>query len=269
MPEPANGPPVPLRAIIVDDEPLARDCVRIGLEGVDGITVVAECSDGGQAVEAIRRHDPDLVFLDVQMPGTSGFEVIERIGVEEMPVVVFVTAFEEHALRAFEVHAVDYLLKPFDDDRIRAAVRHARQQLLARRDGELGRRLAALMQEFQPFAGRAATHEPPMGRLNRIAVRQDDRITFVTTDDVDWFEASGNNVRLHVGNQTHEIRSTMRRLVEELDPERFIRIHRSTIVNVQRIKEVQPWVGGDYLAILRDGQQLKVSRNYRQRLLGR
>jgi len=260
----------PLRALIIDDEPLARDCVRLALQEEDGIEVVGECHDGTAAVEAIRRHDPDLVFLDVQMPGLSGFEVIERIGVDEMPAVIFITAYEEHALRAFEVHAADYLLKPFEDQRVREAIRHAKRQLLARREGELGRRLAALLSEFKGLTEtpEAAGDEGP-GTLSRIAVRSDDRITFVAATDVDWFEASGNNVRLHVGKDVYEIRSTMRRLVESLDPEIFIRIHRSAIVNVQRVKEVQPWVGGDYLAILRDGQQLKVSRNYRRRLLGR
>ncbi len=259
----------PLRALVIDDEPLARDCVRLALEEEDGIEVVAECHDGSAAVEAIRRHDPDLVFLDVQMPGLSGFEVIERIGADQMPAVIFITAYEEHALRAFEVHAADYLLKPFEDQRVREAIRHAKRQLLARREGELGRRLAALLSEFRGLTDSADDSAANQGMLNRIAVRTADRITFVSSSDVDWFEASGNNVRLHVGRDTYEIRSTMRRLVESLDPELFIRIHRSAIVNVQRVKEVQPWVGGDYLAILKDGQQLKVSRNYRRRLLGR
>lgn len=258
-----------LRVVIVDDEPLGRDCVRLGLEGLDGVTIMAECANGGDAVRAIRRFEPDLVFLDVQMPGVSGFDVIDRVGTDAMPVVIFVTAFEEHALRAFDVHAVDYLLKPFDDERIHRAVQHVRRDILARREGELGRRLSALVREFAPAESGVPIANGRAGPLTRLAIREDDRITFVETEDVDWFEASGNNVRLHVGTRTYQIRSTMCRLSDQLDPERFVRIHRSTIVNVRRIKEVQPWVGGDYIAILRDGSQLKVSRNYRQRLLGR
>jgi two-component system LytT family response regulator len=260
-----------VRVAVVDDEPLARDCIRLPLEGLDDVVVVAEAADGQEAVNAIRRVAPDVVFLDVQMPGLSGFDVIRHIGVENMPVVVFVTAFEEHALKAFDVHAVDYLLKPFDDARLLEALDRARHQLLARREGELSRRLNALLAEFgseSPAGGPGGVAGSSPG-TSRFAIRADDCITFVETDAVDWFEAAGNNVRLHVGAATHQIRSTMRRLMEDLDPDRFVRIHRSTIVNVRRIKEVQPWVGGDYLAILLDGTQLKVSRNYRQRLLGR
>jgi len=251
-----------LRALIVDDEPLARDCVRLALDNEDDIEVIAECADGDEAIAAIDELEPDVVFLDVQMPGTTGFDVVQTIGPSEMPAVVFVTAFDEHALRAFEVHALDYVLKPFDDERFADAVEHARRTIRGRREEESFRRgLSALLDEVGGRGGgerRFAT---------RLMVRLRDRIHFVRTEDVDWFEAAGNYVRLHAGDKSHLIRSTMSALEEQLDPTRFVRIHRSTIVNLDRIKEVQPWAGGDYLAILKDGRQLKISRGYRDALL--
>ena len=250
-----------VRALIVDDEPLARDCVRLALERQPGIEVVGECADGEQAVEAILAERPDLVFLDVQMPGLDGFGVLERVGVERMPAVVFVTAFDEHALRAFTVHAADYVLKPFDDARFADAVRHARRQLRPGGQDELRRRLEALLAE----AKGAATPAPPFA--TRLMVTVKDRIRFVRTEDVEWLEAAGNYVRIHTGGQSHLVRATLAGLAEQLDPARFVRIHRSTVVNVDRIREVQQWFGGDYLAILEDGHQLRVSRSYRDALL--
>ena len=253
-----------LRALIVDDEPLARDNVRLALEKELDVEVVAECSDGDSAIEAIRELEPDVVFLDVQMPGTGGFDVVQEIGPEEMPAVVFVTAFDEHALRAFEVHALDYVLKPFDDDRFSDAVEHARRTLRLRRDEESFRRgLTGLMTDVH--GGQDGSGRPRFA--SRLMVRLRDRIHFVRTEDVDWFEAAGNYVRLHVADRSHLIRSTMSAIEERLDPQQFVRIHRSTIVNVDRIKEIQPWAGGDYLAILKSGQQLRISRGYRDALL--
>ena len=253
-----------LRALIVDDEPLARDNVRLALEKELDVEVIAECADGESAIEAIRELEPDVVFLDVQMPGTGGFDVVNEIGPEEMPAVVFVTAFDEHALRAFEVHALDYVLKPFDDDRFSDAVEHARRTLRMRRDEESFRRgLSALMTDVN--GGQDGSGRPRFA--SRLMVRLRDRIHFVRTEDVDWFEAAGNYVRLHVADRSHLIRSTMSAIEERLDPQQFVRIHRSTIVNVDRIKEIQPWAGGDYLAILKGGQQLRISRGYRDALL--
>ena len=250
-----------VRALIVDDEPLARDCVRLALVDAD-VTVVGECGDGESAVEAIARLAPDLVFLDVQMPGLDGFDVVDRVGPERMPAVIFVTAYDEHALRAFEVHALDYVLKPFDDRRLRRALAHARRFL--DRDGEtLARRLDAVLAAHRERRASDAAPRP----VTRFTVREDDRVRFVSAADVDWFEAAGNKVVLHVGDRTYAIRATMRSVLEALDPARFTRIHRSTIVNVDRIHEVQPWFGGDYVAILRDGRKLRVSRNYREDLL--
>jgi len=281
--------------LIVDDEPLARDCMRLALRGASGVKIVAECGDGASAVEAIRRHEPDVVFLDVQMPGLDGFAVLERIEAAAMPVVVFVTAFDSHAIRAFEVHALDYVLKPFPDERLVAALDRARATIQERRNGELGRRLAEFVQSWQAggFTARPgplgieasstpASRNSSMERLEpseelehevaesrrvgaasyivRFAVRSDGRVRFVAAADVDWIEADGNYMVLHVGETRHRLRASLAGLTEGLDPKQFVRIHRSVIVNVDRIREVQPWFGGDYIAILRTGAKLRVSR---------
>ncbi|HET8763498.1 MAG TPA: LytTR family DNA-binding domain-containing protein [Gemmatimonadales bacterium] len=246
-----------IRTLIVDDEPLARDCVRLALEQQDDVTVIGECADGASAVDAIRAQDPDLVFLDVQMPGLDGFGVIERIGAESMPPVLFVTAYDKHALRAFAVHALDFLLKPFDDERFRDALDHARRHLSA--EGRLGMRdaLAGLLESRQGAARHA----------RRIMVQEQERIRFVPVETVDWFEADRNYVLLHCGKDVFRVRMTLTSLQAELDPSRFIRVHRSTVLNLDRIREVQPWFGGDYVALLKDDQQVRVSRRFREGLL--
>ncbi|MFL5578416.1 MAG: LytR/AlgR family response regulator transcription factor [Gemmatimonadaceae bacterium] len=266
-----------LRVVIVDDEPLARDCMRLALRGAADVSVVAECADGVAAVEAIRARAPDVVFLDVQMPGLDGFGVIDGVGVAAMPVVVFVTAYDAHAIRAFEVHALDYVLKPFDDRRLLAALARARAAVRDRRQGELGRRLAEVVRDWSEGApgtaasDAAAADQPgdewesrPAARgayIARFAVRDPEgRVRFVATADVDWIEADGNYMVLHVGEARHRLRAALRQVIGELDPRRFVRIHRSAIVNVERIREVQPWFGGDYIAILRTGAKLRVSR---------
>lgn len=262
-----------VRAVIVDDEPLARDCVRIALEAIPEVEVVAECGDGLAAVSSIRNLEPDLVLLDVQMPGLDGFGVIEEVGVDEMPMVVFITAYDEHALRAFEIHAVDYLLKPFDDERFRDAVRHALERIQLRRTESLSVRLAAVLREMPPGleAESGVTEGAPASGADRYArrilVKRRDRFRFIEVRDVDYFEAAGNYVRVHAGEATHLMRATLSGTLERLDPARFARIHRSTIVNLDRIREIQPWVGGDYIAILEDGRELRVSRTYREALL--
>lgn len=220
------------------------------------VEVVGECSDGGQAVSAIQQHAPDLVFLDVQMPGCDGFEVIRHIGADRMPTVIFVTAYDEYALRAFEVHALDYLLKPFGKERFQQTLRHAREALERRRAGDLGRRLLALVHDIKP--------EPQ--RVERLVVKSGGRVFFLRTDDIDWIEAAGNYVRLHLGSESHLFRETMNRMEARLDGRRFARIHRSRIVNTERIKELQPWFNGDYVVVLRDGTRLTLSRGYREKL---
>jgi two-component system LytT family response regulator len=245
-----------IRTLVVDDEPIARERVLSFLQQEDDVEVVGECGDGAQAVAAIQHQVPDLVFLDVQMPGVDGFGVIEAIGAEKMPTVVFVTAYDEYALRAFEVHALDYLLKPFGRDRFRQTLTHARAHLERRRAGDLGRRLLALVNDIKP--------EAP--KLDRLIVKSGGRVFFLRTGDLDWIEAAGNYVRLHLGEESHLFRETMNRMEARLDPKRFVRIHRSRIVNTERIKELQPWFNGEYVVVLRDGARLPLSRGYRDKL---
>ena len=235
-----------IRALVVDDEPIARERVLSLLQQEEDVEVVAECGDGPQAVSAIQHHTPDLVFLDVQMPGLDAFGVINAIGAERMPTVIFVTAYDEYALRAFEVHALDYLLKPFGRDRFRETLKHARSSLERRRAGDLGRRLLALVNDIKP--------EAP--KLDRLVVKSGGRVFFLRTDDLDWIEAAGNYVRLHLGEEAHLFRETMTRMEARLDTRRFVRIHRSRIVNTERIKELQPWFNGEYVVVLRNGTRL-------------
>jgi two-component system LytT family response regulator len=257
-----------MRVVIVDDEPLGRDCVRLALAGEPDVTIAAECQTGEEAIRAIEAHRPDLVFLDIQMPGMDGFAVIEQLGPERMPLIVFVTAHDMHALRAFGVHAFDYLLKPFDDGRFRAAVARARAQLDTVAAGDFGRRLRTLLAEVRGVAPLQGDDEAgAASRAVRFAVRQDERLFFVRAADVDYFEAAGNYVRLHVKDRAYDIRATLRSLVTQLDPARFVRVHKSAIVNLDRIREVQPWFGGDYVAILQTGARVRVSRTYARALL--
>ena len=245
-----------IRALVVDDEPIARERVLSLLQQEEDMEVVAECGDGPQAVSAIQHHTPDLVFLDVQMPGLDAFGVINAIGAERMPTVIFITAYDEYALRAFEVHALDYLLKPFGRERFRETLKHARASLERRRAGDLGRRLLALVNDIKP--------EAP--KLDRLVVKSGGRVFFLRTDDLDWIEAAGNYVRLHVGQDGHLLRETMNSIEARLNPETFFRIHRSHIVNIERIKELQPWFNGEYVVILRNGTRLTLSRGYREKL---
>jgi two-component system LytT family response regulator len=245
-----------IRTLVVDDEPMARERVLALLRHEQDVEVVGECSDGTQAVAAIQEHSPDLVFLDVQMPGLDGFGVIEAMGAEKMPTVIFVTAYDEYALRAFEVHALDYLLKPFGRDRFRQTLDHARASLERRRAGDLGRRLLALVNDIKP--------EP--ARLDRLIVKSGGRVFFLRTEEIDWIEAAGNYVRLHLGEESHLFRETMNRMESRLDPKRFARIHRSRIVNTERIKELQPWFNGEYVVVLSNGTRLPLSRGYRDKL---
>ena len=245
-----------IRTLVVDDEPMGRERVRSLLQHEEDVEIVGECSDGAQAIVAIQQHAPDLVFLDVQMPGATGFGVIDAVGPERMPNVIFVTAYDEYALKAFEYHALDYLLKPFNRDRFQETLKHARASLERRRAGDLGRRLLALVNDIKP--------ETP--RLERLVVKSGGRVFFLRTDDIDWIEAAGNYVRLHLGEESHLFRETMNRMEARLDARRFVRIHRSRIVNSERIKELQPWFNGEYVVILRNGTRLTLSRGYRDRL---
>jgi two-component system, LytTR family, response regulator len=246
-----------IRALIVDDEPLARERMRTLLGAEADVDVVGEARDGVEAVEAILSQSPDLVFLDVHMPKLDGFEVIQTVGLDRMPPVVFVTAYDQHALRAFEVQALDYLLKPFDSDRFQSALKRVRRQIDSQESGDLGRRLLALVRDLK-------SERPP--RSDRLVVKSGGRLFFLRADEIDWIEAAGNYVRLHVGAEGHLLRETMNSIESRLNPETFFRIHRSHIVNIERIKELQPWFNGEYVVILRNGARLTLSRGYREKL---
>jgi two-component system LytT family response regulator len=245
-----------VRVLVADDEPLARERLRTLLAREEWVDLVAECPNGTEAIDAIGRLQPDLVLLDIQMPGASGFEVIEAVGPERMPLVVFVTAFDRYALRAFDVHALDYLLKPFDRERFHEALLRARQHLERRGTGDLERRLLELVQDLKPSSQ----------RLERFVIKSGGRVFFVRSEEIDWIEAAGNYVKLHVGNDTHLFRETMNALEAQLDPDTFFRIHRSHIVNIERVKELQPWFNGEYVVFLRSGTRLTLSRGYREKL---
>jgi two-component system, LytTR family, response regulator len=250
----------PIRAVLVDDEPLALRRLRRLLAGERDIQIVDECTDGKKAAEAIGRHAPDLVFLDIQIPELDGFQVLESLSAEQLPVVVFVTAYDEHALRAFDAHALDYLLKPVARERFRESLDRARERVLERRAaGVVDARLLALH-------GERVAHRDDGRSLTRIAVKGSGRAFFVRTDDVDWIEAADNYVRLHVGPTSHLVRESLRTLEGKLDPELFLRVHRSAIVNIDAIRELQPWFHGDHVIILRSGTRLTCSRRYDERL---
>jgi len=249
----------PIRALIVDDEPLAREGIRDLIEDADGVAVVGECGNGRDALSSIRGDGPDLVFLDVQMPEMDGFQVLEALEPEEVPVVIFVTAYDEHALRAFEFHALDYLLKPIDPERFATALNRARQQLALREKSEATDRIMAML--------RRQRSGPEY--LDRFLIKSRGRVHFIAATDIDWIEAAGNYVKLHAGADNHLIRETMAALEEKLDPGQFLRIHRSSIVNIDRVKELHPMFNGEYAVLLRDGTELTLSRTYRSKLQGR
>jgi len=245
-----------IQALIVDDEPLARDRLQKLLDADPDVTVLGQCSNGKEAVKTIRTEKPDLVFLDVQMPELDGFGVIAALEPDQIPLVIFVTAHDKFALKAFEVHALDFLLKPFDRDRFQTALKRAKDRIRQKRPGELDQRIAALIAEIKPEAK----------ALERMAVKTSGRVIFVKTSDIDWIEAADNYVNLHVGNESHLHRETLTALAERLPPKKFMRISRSTIVNVDRIKELQPLFHGEYAVILRNGTTLTLSRSYRDAL---
>jgi two-component system LytT family response regulator len=249
-----------IRALIVDDEPLARERIRDLLQADPEIRIVGECSNGREALDAFSEKSPDLVFLDVQMPDLDGFGVIEAADPLSLPVIVFVTAYDEYAVKAFEVHALDYILKPFDRDRFHAAL--TRAKLAVGTDGrDLDQRLVALLEELQD----------KKKHLSRIVVKSGGRIFFVRSEEIDWIEAAGNYVELHVGRDSHLLRETMSALESRLDPKTFLRIHRRIIVNLERIKQFEGVSHGEYVVVLKDGTRLSSSRGYReglQKLLG-
>ena len=245
-----------IRALIVDDEPLARDGVRLHLEEHDDVEVIGECGSGEAAVVAIENDAPDLVFLDVQMPGLDGFGVIEAIAADRLPAIVFVTAYDQFALRAFETHALAYLLKPFETERFNRALDRVRTQLRAKTKEIVDEKLRDLV----------ASLSGKERYLERLVARTSGRILILRVEDVDWIEAAANYVRVHIGPKQYLVRETMTHLEARLNPDRFLRIHRSIIVRKDRIKELEPLFQGDYSIILVDGTRLTSSRGYRERI---
>lgn len=251
-----------IKALIVDDEPLARRNIRLLLKEDPQIELIGECGSGAEALKAIQKQPPDLLFLDIQMPLMNGFEVLEKIDAAQIPAIVFVTAFDQYAIKAFEVHALDYLLKPFDDARFEKALRQAKSQIEQREMNELSRRLVALLEDRDAQPPKAQRS----GYISRLMVKSASRVFFLKVDEIDWVEAADYYVKLHVGRKAHLLRETMSDMEAKLDPEKFLRIHRSTIVNLDRVKEMHAHFNGEYLVILHDGTELKLSRSRREQL---
>ena len=242
---------MPLRVIVADDEPLARARLRRLLSAEADVEIVAECSDGASAAEAIRRFRPDVVLLDIQMPELDGFEVIEDLDGARPPAVIFVTAYDRHAIRAFDAAALDYLLKPVEAPRLHRAIERARVHV---RQGDIEGKLASILANVR--GGR--------GTIDRIAVRGRGRVAFIRTSDVLWIEAAGNYARVHAASETALVRDTLTNLEAKLDDRHFVRIHRSTIVNIAKVKELRPWFAGDYVVVMEDGKELTLSRTHRE-----
>jgi two-component system, LytTR family, response regulator len=245
-----------VRVLIVDDEPIAREGVRVQLLKDSNVDIVAECGNGLDAIAAIQEFSPNVVFLDVQMPGMSGFEVLEAVGLANMPAVVFVTAYDKYALQAFDVNAVDYLLKPFDAERFQRAFQRALRSLQKQSVEAINQRLQKLLESLHPNRK----------YLDRLVVKSGGRIFFLQASEIDWIEAADNYVSLHLGNETHLIRETLGGLEARLNPDEFVRIRHSQIVNVKRIKELHPLFKGEFEIVLHSGAKLTSSRRYRQRL---
>ncbi|HEY2851993.1 MAG TPA: LytTR family DNA-binding domain-containing protein [Gemmatimonadaceae bacterium] len=254
-----------ITVIVVDDENIARRRLVRLLEESGEATVVAECAGGRDAVAKIAELEPEMVFLDVQMPDLDGFGVLRELRDFALPAIVFVTAFDQYAVRAFDVHAVDYLLKPYDTARFGEAFARAKERIATRTLNDEDRRLRALLRDYLTDA------EGPSDRdhLDRVAVKVDGVLRIVRTTDVDWWETDGNYIRLHVGPSSHLIRATATSVEAQLDPKQFLRIHRRYIVNLDRVVEVQPWFGGDSIVLLKGGAKLRLSRTYRERLHSR
>jgi len=246
---------VTLRVLIVDDEPLARERIRELLRACDDVDVIGECADGESAVAAIESEAPDLVFLDIQMPALNGFDVLEALGAGRLPGIIFITAFDEYAVRAFETGALDYLLKPVTAERFEAALERASARLV-RRGADDDATLRALLERLHADRGHAT----------RFVARDGTRITFVNVGDVDWIEAAGNYARLHVGPRVHLLRETLKSLESRLDSSEFVRVHRSAIARLDRIVSLEPYFHGEYIITLQDGTRLTASRSYSARL---
>jgi two-component system LytT family response regulator len=247
-----------VRVVIADDERLARQKLRLLLDSEPQITLLAECQDGRQTVAAIRAFHPDLLLLDIQMPDLDGFQVLQEISPNEMPAIIFTSAYDQYAIRAFEAHALDYLLKPFDQGRLHHAIERARQEILKSENRDITNRLLELLSQMRPGMAPRITE-----LQQRLVIKAKGRVVFLNLDEIDWVEAAANYVRLNAGKESYVLRETISRTAERLNPNQFIRIHRSTIVNVHKIKELIPVNSGEYVVVLRNGKELSCSRGYR------
>jgi two-component system, LytTR family, response regulator len=253
-----------VRTIIVDDEKPARIRLRELLEKRPELEIVGECANGEDAVRRIRDFSPDLLYLDIQMPGVNGFGVLRQFGADQLPTTIFVTAYDQYALKAFEVCALDYLLKPYSDERFERSLARAIELVRSRQRDALDQRMQALLERIE--APLIKNPEPSAVFLDCLVVKNGGRVVFLPVEEIAWIEAAGVYVQLHTGTSAWLHRVSMNELESKLDPQRFFRLHRSTIVNIRKIKELQPQSHGDYLVVLQNGQELKLSRNYRAKL---
>jgi len=255
-----------IRALVVDDERIARQGICMHLASEPDVEIIAECANGIDAVSIIHEQLPDLVFLDVQMPGLDGFGVVEAVGSERMPTVIFVTAYDKYALRAFDIHALDYLLKPFDGERFSKALERARVQINQTSGEGINTRLLSLLADIKSGQSQIENSKAKPKYLERLVIKSAGRISFLSAEEVDWMEAADNYVELHAGREAHLVRDTMNALETKLDPAKFLRIRRSTIINIGCIKELKPLFRGEYVIILKNGKELTSSRRYRNNL---
>jgi two-component system, LytTR family, response regulator len=246
----------PIRALIVDDEPLARKFIRRMLKDDFEVEIAGEASNGKEAVAIIQKHGPDIVFLDVQMPEMDGFAVLESIQADKLPEIIFTTAYEQYAIRAFELHALDYLLKPFDQTRFKDAIKHAKERFRSEHQQDNRLQIGALLESIR--------YKPEY--LDRVVIKSGGRITFLNTREINWIEADDKYVHLHTDKSNLMVRQTLSMMEAQLDPKKFRRIHRSAIVNVERIKELQPLFNGEHSIVLENGTKLVLSRNYKDKL---
>jgi two-component system LytT family response regulator len=251
-----------IKVIVVDDEPIARRNLEALLRGDPDVEIIGLCAGGAEAVKLIRKTAPDLLFLDIQMPEIDGFAVLKRIGATTIPAIVFVTAHDQYALSAFEAQALDYLLKPFSDERFATVLERAKLQIRQQDAADLNRKLHALLSEHKSQTVSSA----PAAPASRFLIKEASRVFFVKAEEIDWVEAADYYVNLHVGSKSHLLRETMAEMENSLDPEMFLRIHRSAIINVRQVKEVQTRPGGEYVAVMRNGTHLKLSRGRREQL---
>ena len=262
-----------LKTIIVDDETLARRGLKHRLNSIEDVQIIAEASNGREALDLIRKHDPDLVFLDIQMPGMDGFDVLRALSPKDMPAIVFVTAFDDYAIQAFEAHALDYLLKPIEDNRLSEALERVRENRELKQAVNHRKSLLDLVSQItgQPVRNMRELEARGVDRLKRkeparLAIKDGNRTTWVNQRDIQWIDAAGDYMCVHAGGNTYIMRMTMKQLEKELDPAILQRIHRSTIVNVGQVKEMQAHINGEYFLTLKCGQQVKLSRSYKNKL---